>query len=38
MVISTLEFILGFTTGCSIIICTVVLYKSLEGIFNGKQR
>ena len=36
MVISTLEFILGFTTGCSIIICTVVLYKCIEGMFNRR--
>lgn len=36
MVISTLEFILGFTMGLSIIICGLVIYKSLGDIYNGK--
>ena len=36
MVTSTLEFILGFTMGLSIIVCGLVAYKSLGDIFNGK--
>ena len=36
MVISTLEFILGFTTALTIVICSVVIYKSGKDIFNGR--
>ena len=36
MVISTLEFILGFIMGLSIIICGLVAYKMFGDIFNGR--
>ena len=35
MVISTLEFILGFTMGLSIIVCGLVIYKMFGDILNG---
>ena len=34
MVISTLEFVLGFTLGISIIICALVMYKAYIVIFK----
>lgn len=34
MVISTLEFILGFTLGISIIICALVMCKAYIDIFK----
>ena len=34
MVVSTLEFILGFTLGISIIICALVMCKAYIDIFR----
>lgn len=38
MVILTLEFILGFTLGLSIVTCSIVIYKSLGGILDEYRR